>query len=181
MSEQLEKVETMFIVRRCEFSPCRRYRYTLWREWPSTSLNPCPRWNQYLMVIGLNPSTADEIINDPTIRRCIGFAQRWGFGALCMTNIFAWRDTLPENMKRAADPVGPDNDRWLMRCAEGAGMIIAAWGVHGAHIGRADDVRRMVRRLHCLGTTREGHPKHPLYLRSNTEPVPFVSLEMEAA
>lgn len=149
----------------CEFSPCRKWRYTLWREWEPL-LN-----DKALMVVGLNPSTADEVEDDPTIRRCIDFAKRWGFGALCMTNIFAWRDTLPENMKAAADPVGKDNDRWLKACAKESGMILAAWGKHGSHIGRAAHVLNLLPQVHCLATNDDNSPRHPLYVAKATKPV----------
>ena len=101
------------INRQTIFSPCRRYRYTLWRAWDM--FNP-----GYVMFIGLNPSTADEVQDDPTIRRCIGYAKEWGYGAFCMTNIFAFRATDPRVMKAQADPVGPENDKWLTECAKGA-------------------------------------------------------------
>ncbi len=148
------------------FSPCRAYRYTLWREWIGGS--------GYLQVIGLNPSTADEVQDDPTIRRCINFAKAWGYGALCMTNAFAYRATDPLVMKAQADPVGPDNDQWLVKIAHDAGLILAAWGVHGVHRDRHAEVARLLpSRLRCLGITKDGHPKHPLYLRADVLPQPF--------
>lgn len=150
--------------RKTIFSECRKYRYTLWREWPDDMFD---RHDNYLMVIGLNPSTADETQDDPTIRRCIGFAKRWGFGALCMTNLFAWRDTSPKAMKVATDPVGVMNDHWLSEYAKGAGFILAAWGNHGSHLGRADVVTKLIPNLHCLGKNKDGSPKHPLYLSSS--------------
>src|SRR5690242_6108456 len=105
------------------FSDCRAYRYTLWREWDIFDKN-------YVMFVGLNPSTADERVDDPTIRRCIDFAKRWGYGALCMTNLFAYRATDPRVMKAFPYPVGPENDKWLVRCAREAGVVVAAWGNH---------------------------------------------------
>lgn len=148
------------------FSPCRLWRYELWRTWKPGA--------PYCMFIGLNPSTADETLNDPTVTRCINFAKGWGMGALCMTNIFAWRDTEPADMKKAQDPVGPENNETLMRIARSAGIIICAWGVHGAHMDRQNKVLDMMQgkaELWCLGKTKAGHPKHPLYLRSDTQPV----------
>lgn len=162
----------------CQFSPCRKYRYTLWREWDEPEMgllslvatgafrNP----GSYLMVIGLNPSTADETKDDPTIRRCIDFAKRWGFGALCMTNLFAWRDTKPANMKKAADPVGSENDHWLQECAASAGLIVAAWGKHGSHLGRAAQVIHLLPKVHCLRLNGDGSPEHPLYIPAATLP-----------
>ncbi len=145
------------------FSPCRAYRYTLWREWIGGE--------GYAMFVGLNPSTADETQDDPTIRRCIGYAKSWGYAGLCMTNIFAYRATQPEDMKAVADPVGPENDQYLQRIAAGAGVIVAAWGVHGTHQGRDSAVRRLLPALHCLKLTKDGHPGHPLYLPKTLRPV----------
>lgn len=126
------------------------------------------------MFIGLNPSTADEVNDDPTVRRCIRFAQRWGYGALCMTNIFAYRATDPNVMKTQADPVGKLNDRYLKSAAHQAGIVVAAWGTHGAHEDREEKVLGLLRgKLSCLGTTKAGHPRHPLYLRADTVPQPW--------
>lgn len=149
---------------RCHhFSPGRQFRYTLWRQvdlfMPGV-----------LMVIGLNPSTADEVNDDATLRKCMGFAWRWNCGTLCMANLFAWRDTDPAKMMAASDPVGPDNDRHLLECAGEATMILAAWGTHGSHQGRAAAVVKLLqdRPLHCLGTNQDGSPKHPLYVPYDT-------------
>lgn len=145
------------------FSPCRKYRYTLWREWDSSL--------PYCQFIGLNPSTADETKDDNTIRKCVKFAKSWGFGALCMTNIFAWRDTDPKDMKRAQDPVGPDNDRWLLEIGADAGLRVAAWGNHGTHINRAKAVaiafEDALMSLSCFRVTKERQPEHPLYQRDD--------------
>ena len=133
--------------------------------------------NDYVMFIGLNPSTADETLDDPTIRRCIGFSKAWGYGALCMTNLFAWRDTDPKAMKRAPLPVGQDNLRHLKECAAGAGLVIAAWGKDGKFACQDDLVRKELYlnniRLHHLGLNDDGTPKHPLYLKGSTLPAPF--------
>lgn len=123
------------------------------------------------MWIGLNPSTADEINNDPTVRRCIGYAQSWGYEGMCMTNIFAFRATDPKVMKAQTDPVGPDNDRHLIATAKDAKLIVAAWGVHGSHLGRGRKVRQMIQNLHYLALTKKGIPRHPLYLRKTLEPI----------
>lgn len=122
------------------------------------------------MFIGLNPSTADEVNNDPTVRRCIGYARDWGYDALCMTNIFAYRATDPQVMKSMADPIGPDNDRALRKMSRSAGIVIAAWGTHGAFAGRHQAVLKMLPNLHCLRLTKDGFPAHPLYLRSDLKP-----------
>lgn len=150
------------VVKSATLSPCRRYRYTLWRSWGD---------GPFAMFIGLNPSTADETEDDPTIRRCIGFARDWGYSAVCMTNLFAWRATKPADMLAAADPVGPDNDRLLLSAAAQAGVVVAAWGVHGSYLQRDEQVRGMVQHLHCLRLTKDGAPGHPLYLPKHLTPV----------
>lgn len=149
--------------RKTIFSPDRQHRYTLWREWDIFN-------SSYAMFIGLNPSTADETNDDPTIRRCIGFAKEWGYGAICMTNLFAYRATDPRLMKAAVDPVGPENDAWLLRCAKDAGLIVAAWGTHGGFLRRAEDVLEIISNVVCLGMTKGGHPRHPLYMLKTTKP-----------
>ncbi len=146
------------------FSPCRRWRYELWRQWSS---------DPFCMFIGLNPSTADENLDDPTVRRCIRYARDWGYGALCMTNIFAWRDTDPKKMKAQADPIGKENNHTLSYRAGQAGIVIAAWGTHGAHLGRHDAVRELLPQLHALKITKDGFPNHPLYLPLDAKPILF--------
>lgn len=146
----------------CIFSPCRRYRYVWKHIWGAE--NPA-------MFIGLNPSTADESQADPTVRRCIRFAKDWGYDGLIMANLFAWRDTDPRGMKAAEDPVGPENDEWLMRLAAEAGIVVAAWGTHGWYRSRNAQVRGMLgSRLHYLRLTANGFPSHPLYLPADLRP-----------
>ncbi len=119
----------------------------------------------------LNPSTADAAADDPTIRRCIGFARAWGFGALEVVNLFAYRATRPADLFAADDPVGPRNDRFVRAAARSAAMVVAAWGVHGTRRGRDADVLATLRILgsvHCLGTTKRGQPRHPLFVRGET-------------
>jgi hypothetical protein len=149
------------------FSEDRVHRYTLWREWMGGQ--------GYAMIVGLNPSTADETLDDRTIRRCINFAKGWGYGALCMTNLFAYRTRYPKVLKAASDPIGPDNDRWLVEMAREAGVIVAAWGTHGCYLKRDQAVRGLLPALHVLRFTRDGFPEHPLYLPGNLTPVPWVA------
>ena len=125
------------------------------------------------MFVGLNPSTADETQDDPTIRRCIGYAKTWGYGALCMTNLFAFRATDPREMKRHPEPIGPDNNKHLQECAEGAGLVIFAWGKDGAHKKRDIQVESLIASPHCLGLNKDGTPKHPLYLPKAATPEPY--------
>lgn len=156
----------------CEFSPCRKWRYTLWRKWDEGFFEE-PKG--YMMVIGLNPSTADETKDDPTIRRCIAFAKQWGYNGLCMTNIFAWRDTKPEDMRKAEDPIGPANNHWLVECAQNADLIVAAWGKHGTYLNRSKQVVELMPKgkLVCLKKNEDGSPQHPLYIPSNIVPVSY--------
>lgn len=158
------------------FSPCRQYRYTLWRDW-SENLFHDPMRTGYAMFIGLNPSTADETKDDPTIRKCIGFAKRWGYGALCMTNLFAFRATDPKVMKRHENPVGEDNHHHLLWNANKAGIVVAAWGVHGKHkhqdLTVLDWLGQIGVRLQCLRKTKDGHPEHPLYVPYDAQTNPL--------
>jgi hypothetical protein len=141
------------------FSPCEAYRYALWRRWGDAPL---------AAFIGLNPSTADEVQNDPTVRRCIGFAKDWGMGGMIMLNIFAYRATLPDDLKAQDEPVGAHTDLYICRFAEEAAVVVAAWGVHGEFRQRGEAVAARLARLQCLGRTKHGHPRHPLYLRKDT-------------
>jgi hypothetical protein len=149
-------------------SPDSIYRYTLTRTWDETK----PK----LLVLGLNPSTADEKKDDPTVRREIGFAIRWGYGALLKGNIFAFRATDPKKMKLASDPIGPDNNRWILEMAGRAKCIVAAWGVHGSFMNRDQAVAKLLawKALWCLGVTKGGFPKHPLYVKAVTPLVPWL-------
>ena len=147
------------------FSPCRTWRYTLWRIWDRTLPS--------LQVIGLNPSTATETTNDPTVRKCIGFAHRWGFGSLLMTNAFAYRSTNPHVLYTLSDPIGPANDYWLQEIATRAGFRLAAWGNHGSLMDRDKQILALIPDLHHLGLTQYDRPKHPLYLPYTTVPKPM--------
>jgi hypothetical protein len=142
-------------------SPCRRYRFALWRRWEF--------WPQVLFIM-LNPSTADELTDDPTIRRCIGFARYWGFGSLAVGNLFAYRTTSPGELCASPDPVGSKNDRWLTRLHEESSLTIAAWGNQGRLLGRSSAVASILTGLHILGLTVLGEPRHPLYVRSDVVP-----------
>jgi hypothetical protein len=122
----------------------------------------------------LNPSTADEKEDDPTIRRCVNFAKRLGYGGAHMLNLFAYRATDPQEMKKAVDPVGPYNDRITkLYIADRHNDFVAAWGIHGSYMGRDKVVAAMIPELLCFGVTKEGHPRHPLYLRNDTGLIPW--------
>ena len=146
-------------------SRCRRYRYALWRTWDAS----LPR----VMFIGLNPSTADERNDDPTLVRCMNFARDWGYGGVIMANLFAWRATDPAELKRVGEPVGRANNRWLRRLAQEAGLVVAAWGNDGTYLDRGAQVVAMLGPLQCLKQNRSGQPAHPLYQRADTQPVPL--------
>lgn len=143
-------------------SECKTYRYALWRTWDESK--------PYALFIGLNPSTADETEDDPTIRRCVGFAKAWGFGGLCVVNLFAYRATEPKDMMKAEDPIGPENDRWIKRLSADAGVIVAAWGNSGSFLGRSWTVTRMIPNLTCLKLNKSGEPVHPLYQPATATP-----------
>lgn len=139
------------------------YRYSLGRSW-------APKWGRVLWIM-LNPSTADENVDDATIRRCFGFTRDWGYGELEVVNLFAYRATDPKKLFEAADPVGPGNDDYIDFAVSRAGLIIAAWGTHGSYRGRAEEVRRRYSPLLCLETTKDGHPRHPLYIPLTAVPI----------
>lgn len=145
-----------------EFSPCRTYRYVLWRVWDDSK--------SIAMFIGLNPSTADEVENDPTVTRCVNFAKDWGYGGLCMTNLFAYRETNRHIMKIQREPIGPENDKWLIKLAKEAEIVVAAWGNDGKHLGRSDIVRELIPTIHHLALNKTGEPSHPLYLKGSLTP-----------
>lgn len=150
------------------FSSDKVYRYTLERWWSPFTQG---RYANFLM---LNPSTADAVQPDPTVTRAIGFARQWGFGGLVVTNIFAYRSTDPQNLRKVDDPIGHRNDGHILAMAVGAGLVVGAWGVHGEYMDRGRRVAGMLRscgiKLHCLGTTKAGHPRHPLYLKGTSVP-----------
>jgi len=145
------------------FSTCLKYRYTLTRIW-DLDLPAC-------VFILLNPSTADAFVDDPTNRRGMNFARKWACGTCVFVNLFAFRTPSPKKMKIVSDPVGPANDYWIKLWAKRANILIAAWGTNGAYRGRNIQVMKLLKgfKIMCLGTTKYGHPKHPLYLRGDTE------------
>ena len=165
------KTPSFFTETSATFSPCRTWRYTLERVW-------WPEDKHWVAFIGLNPSTADETQDDPTVRRCIGFAKRWGYGRMIMLNLFAYRATLPGDMRATEDPVGPDNDTWLIGSAKRASLVVAAWGTHGIYQNRHQNILKIFREahipLHCLRTTKDGLPGHPLYLPGHLTAVPYL-------
>ena len=149
------------VQRAAELSPDGCYRYALLRSW-----SPGPR----MLWVLANPSTADASADDPTLRRCVRFARDHRCGGLVVVNLWAWRATHPRDLARVADPVGPDNDGWIVRTARQAdGPVVLGWGVQPAQ-DRVAWVLGLLgeRPTLCLGVSRDGHPRHPLYVRAGT-------------
>ena len=153
-------------------SPCGRYRYLLTRQ--------IGRGAKAAIFIMLNPSTADATADDPTIRRCMGFARRWRCGVVRVVNLFAVRATDHAAIRVVDDPVGPDNPDWIeraVRVTRHRNLVVCAWGIHGTYLGQDRAVldrlnARSIRPI-ALGVTRHGHPRHPLYLPYTARLVPF--------
>jgi hypothetical protein len=147
------------------FSPCRLYRYALWREWDASK--------PAVVFCGLNPSTADETEDDPTIRRELGYARAWGFGRLVKVNAYGYRSTDPKGLWTVEDPRGPDNFLAIKAHAFRARLFVAAWG-NNIRAADALELRRMLRfegvKVHALRLTKQGQPQHPLYLPKDLQP-----------
>lgn len=167
-----------------------KYRYVLWREWRGTHKHENWHWTgtkdgagaEYgwpkpCVFIMLNPSTADGEKDDPTIRRCVAFAKAWGYERLEVVNLFAFRATNPKALLALGhndDPVGVKNQDHVSQATSEAGIIIAAWGSHGSHLGQDETVRGWIpydKPVHVLGLTKDLQPRHPLYLRSDSKPM----------
>ncbi len=148
------------------YSPCQKFRYSLSRTWDSDGSR--------LLYVMLNPSKATELANDPTIERCERRAKQLGYGALRIVNLFGLRETDPARLKKARYPIGSDNTGQLTIAADWADDILCAWGVHGAHKNQADSVIPLLRNsgkpLLILGLSKEGHPRHPLYISYKIRP-----------
>lgn len=147
------------------FDGTRRYRYRLDRDWGG---------GPPVVFVGLNPNRADEVDDDPTIRRCVGFARRWGYGRLVVVNLFAWRARSPRALRAVAEPVGPEADAFLRAAVAEADRVVACWGNGGTLRGRDAAVRRLLGPCACFGLTGRGQPRHPLYLPADTplQPLP---------
>lgn len=151
------------------YSDCENYRYALTRIWDDAG--------KRVHFCMLNPSTATEFQNDPTVERCERRARALGYGGFQVTNIFAWRDTDPRLMRAATDPVGPGNDDAIVAAADWADHTVCAWGTHGSHLNRGPRVAELLagtgQSLFHLGLSKHGHPKHPLYIGYATQPMPW--------
>jgi len=147
------------------FSDCRKYRYALSRTWNGKK--------KTILFIGLNPSTADEKIDDPTIRRCINYAQNWGYGSLLMVNLFAYRATLPSELKNVKNPIGNDNDLQIIELSKKADIAVAAWGNEGTLLNRDKEVKKILPNLMCLKINKSGQPSHPLYQKKDLKLIKY--------
>ena len=147
------------------YGPGERYRYTLWRSIGGGSLGLC-------VFVMLNPSTATDFVVDPTTRRCVDFARRWGYSEYAAVNLFAYRATKPRDMKAVKDPVGPLNNKYVLAVVEKAEFVVAAWGNHGSYRGRSKEVLELLEghQLNILKLTKQGEPHFPLYLPRDTKP-----------
>ncbi len=171
VTSTLELQQEAQIHRGAIFSDCKRYRYLLTRKWGDGEL---------LLFIMLNPSTADEKQDDPTIRRCIKYAQRWGYRNLEIVNLFALRSSHPTVMRRDPSPLGPDNPHQIFMAAQRAKVVVLAWG-RLATKREKEWADALFRWLHikdidtfCLGRTKDGEPRHPLMLKKSAQLEPYV-------
>lgn len=162
----------MFAVKsKALYSLCKRYRYMLHRSWDDTKAG--------VAFIGLNPSTATEEVDDPTVRRCRRWAESWGYGHFWMLNLFAYRATDPKDMKAQDEPIGEFNDEVISWVLTETPEVVCCWGTHGIHGGRSDKFREMLDGLPSLpgclafGFCKNGEPKHPLYLKNDTTLVEY--------
>lgn len=169
MVPRARRVSDLLLTRHASISPCGLYRYRLDRQW-------APQRHSLPFVM-LNPSIADAEVDDPTIRRCMSFARREGFGGITVINLYAFRATSPDDLWKAADPYGPNNDEYLLQIANdsvGVSPVVCAWGVHGGRNNRPIVLmQQMGADLWCLGKTKDGHPRHPLYVRGDQPLEPY--------
>lgn len=154
-----------YISQKARFSRCRLYRYSLERTWDSGAGRA--------LFIGLNPSTADHKKDDPTIRRCVGFAKSWGYEAMEIVNLFAYRATLPTDLKQAAEPIGSANNSWIAKAIKQSDIVIACWGNDGGFLNRDKQLLKRYPELHCLKMNSTEQPAHPLYMKANLKPRPM--------
>ena len=156
------------IYKNATFSNCRKYRYSLSRIWDKKK--------KLVLFIGLNPSTANEEVDDPTIRRCVNYVKNWGYGGLIMVNLFAYRVTLPSGLKKVKYPIGEDNDKYIMTLSKKADITVAAWGNNGNLYGRDKQVFDLIPNLMCLKLNKSGQAAHPLYLSNILKLIKFSGL-----
>jgi hypothetical protein len=171
---------TSHVHRSAEISECGRYRWWLrrsWQLWDGQGLHV--QGKGVCCFVMLNPSTADGMQDDPTIRRCIGFARDWGYNTLSVRNLFPWRATDPKELKNPnVDVFGGDRGESELLAACTADFVLAAWG-GDVPFGRGERAVKLFQHhfpgkpLHCLGKTKSGNPRHPLYVKASAVPIPF--------
>jgi len=155
----------LLVNKNATFSDCQKYRYALSRTWNGKK--------KTILFIGLNPSTANEKIDDPTIRRCINYAQNWGYGSLLMVNLFAYRATMPSELKNVKNPIGNDNDLHIIELSKKADIAVAAWGNEGNLLNRDKEVKKILPNLMCLKINKSGQPSHPLYQKKDLKLIKY--------
>lgn len=143
----------------------RVYRYSLSRIWDESK--------PYVLFVGLNPSMADENEDDPTIRRCIDYAKSWGYGGLKMANLFAYRATLPSDLKKAEEPIGTDNNTHIKDMSSNAAVTVVAWSNDGTYLERDKKVLSLINNPMCLNINKSGQPSHPLYQKKDLKLKPY--------
>lgn len=153
------------MIRKASLSRCGQYRYSLSRQWDASLGTVC--------FIGLNPSTADAYQDDPTIRRCIGFAKSWGYGGLIIVNVFAFRTPYPNALKQADEPIGPRNAHYLNLAKKTSDLQVAIWGNDGTFLNQAARIQKRFENLHVIRMNQSGQPAHPLYLPKQLKPIPW--------
>ena len=147
-------------------SDCTKYRYTLLRQWDES--------RGMVAFIGMNPSTADAYSDDQTCNVCMNYAERWGYGGLLLGNLFAYRSADPSSLTRVSDPIGPENNKWLLKIQASAHLLVCAWGDSLPKGGRDQEVLRVLEKPHCLIKLKSGRPGHPLYKSKDLTPIPYV-------
>lgn len=167
----------LYYEREASLSDCGNYRWSLSHNWDPSMRLPWIGW------VMLNPSTADATIDDPTIRRCVAFSQAWGFGGMTIRNLFALRATDPDELARSIiEPVGEHGDKCIRQLLHGiCPLVVCAWGTRGGYLKRDAQVMKILRedpalKTVCLGKSKGGHPWHPLYIKGDTRPIPFVEV-----
>ena len=164
------------IERTAVFDPTGQYRYRLGRRWQAAGPT--------VTFIMLNPSTADAVQDDPTLRACLQFAQRWEAAALSVVNLFGYRTPHPSVLKTAVDPIGAENDAYVMRAVDEAERVILAWGNFGGWLGRDRVILNLLTahkdKLHYLQRNKSGQPRHPLYIKRELPLQPFAVDQLKA-
>jgi len=153
--------------RDAKFSADKQYRYLLTRVWDDEL--------PVVTFVGLNPSYADDVEDDPTTKRCIEFAKKWRFGGIKLVNLFAYISTDRSVLKRVPDPIGAENNQFIVSTCRDSDLVVVAWGNDGALFGRASEVRTMLPVMMCLDINKSGEPKHPLYVKSDVLPYLYLT------